>query len=182
MTRIYTRHSTEGVYVVKRQDPSQRSNNKRRDKRHSQSDTVELGARDVSEDEIYTLLNERLTFHLKGQLEGSPFEIGFASEILGPKTPASESAAYSIFRFATKHHEAFKASCPLLSDGEARLQFATLIVSSLDEAVEDVFDLVLELTGVLEDALVGSVEKFRELAVNVLSDFVEGSHGAAYEL
>lgn len=175
MTRIYTRHSTEGVYVVRRQDPSERSNNRRRGTRHGQSDTVELGARDISEDELYALINERMAFHLKRQLEGSPFGFGFTSEILGSNSAASQSAAFSVFHFATRHYEGFKASCPLLSDGEARLQFATLIVSSLDEAIEDVFDLVLELTGGLEEAVIGSVEKFRELAVNVLSDFVEAT-------
>lgn len=174
MTRIYTRHSTEGVYVVKRQDPSERSNNRRRGARHGQSDTVELGARDISEDELYALINERMAFHLKRQLEGSPFGFGFEPEILGSKSTASQSAAFSIFHFATRHYDGFKASCPLLGDGEARLQFATLIVSSLDEAIDDVFDLVLELTGELGEAAIGSLEKFRDLAVNVLSDFVEG--------
>lgn len=171
MTRIYTRQS-QGVASVKRKAPPKRSSPRKEGRRDFEDDSVRLGIRDVPESQIYDFLIDRIAYHLGNLLEEPNVELGSGSSIPGALAMSSESLALSILSFAASYLDRFKRNRNV-SGEQARWKFAETIMTAVDNAAEEILDLVWELSDLAYGDVAESIEKFRERTSNILCDFVD---------
>jgi hypothetical protein len=84
--------------------------------------------------------------------------------------------AFSVLSFAKGKLGGFMEAYPLLQDEEARVQLATLVVTAVDKAVEEVLQFAKELIDFLDGGNLESIEKFRETLFGALGDYVGSGH------
>ncbi len=173
MTRIYSRQ-TSGVVPVKRKAPPKRSSHRKEGRRDFGSDSVQLGFKEIPEDQIYDFLSDRIAYHLGSQLEEPNIELGNGSGVPDFQAMSSESVAFSILSFAASYFDRFKGNRNV-SGEEAREEFARAIMVAVDKAAEEVLDLVWELSDLAYEDVAESIEKFLERTYKILCDFIE--HG-----
>ncbi len=173
MTRIYSRR-TPGVVRVERKAPPKRSSHRKEGRRDLEADSVQLGFKEIPEDQIYGFLSERISYHLGVKLEEPNIELGSGSGVPGFGAMSSESLAVSILSFATSYFNRFKRDRGV-SGEEARGEFAKIIMTSVDEAAVEVLDFVWEQSDLAYEDVADCIERFLERAYNILCDFIE--HG-----
>lgn len=173
MIRVYSRRP-ERVRTVKRQEPPTGSNN-RKGRRDLGADKVLLGTKEISGEQIFGLLQERIAHHLARELGGVRVELGFEQEVSWPHVEPFRALARSVLGFARAQLGRFKEGYPLLEDDEARLQLATLIVAVVERATEEVLHLVGEASALMDEGVLADIRRFHEAVSYGLGEFVETS-------
>jgi hypothetical protein len=133
---------------------------------------VNLGIKEVSEEQIFEILRERIAHYLGEELAAAGVEPGLEPDVRDPRGEPHEALAFSVLSFAKGKLGGFKEAYPLLQDEEARVQLATLVVTAVDKAVEEVLQFAKELIDFLDGGNLESIEKFRETLFGALGDYV----------